>query len=90
MGLAKNIDPNASLPSNGPLSHNLASTTPPRTNRRSAKRKGRKEKKMKKESSECSGVWRNGFEKKGGKKDKKGKSKGTCVEGKKKKRNRFH
>ena len=39
---------------------------------------------MKKESSECSGVWRNGFEKKGGKRDKKEKSKGTCVEDKKK------
>ena len=44
MGLAKNIDPNASLPSNGPLSHNLASTTPPRTNRRSAKKKKKKKK----------------------------------------------
>ena len=38
---------------------------------------------MKKASSGCSGVWRNGLEKKGGKKDKKEKSKGTCVEEKK-------
>ena len=45
VGLAKNTNPNAPLPSNGPLSHNLASTTPPRTNRRSAKRKGKKKKK---------------------------------------------
>ena len=32
---------------------------------------------------ERSGVWRNGRENKGGKKDKKEKSKGTCVEEKK-------
>ena len=63
VGLAKNTNPNAPLPSNGPLSHNPASTTLPRTNRQSAKRKGEKNE-TKKESSECSGVWRNGREKK--------------------------
>ena len=42
-----------------------------------------KKKKRKKESLERSGVWRNGRENKGGKKDKKEKSKGTCVEEKK-------
>ena len=38
---------------------------------------------MKKESSGCSGVWRNGKEKKGGKKDQKEKKTCTCVEEKK-------
>ena len=58
VGLAKKTDPNAPLPSNGPLSRNLASTTPPRTNKRSAKRKGRKEKKKKrKRKKESSGTF---------------------------------
>ena len=37
---------------------------PPRTNRRSAKRKGGEKKEMKTENSECFGVWSNGREKK--------------------------
>ena len=60
---------------------------PPRTNGRSAKRKGRKEKKKKKE--EEGELWNvlefggKAGKKKGGKKDKKEKSKGMCVEEKK-------